>query len=99
MVAEARVTHVAEIPKRLTVIECLVPGLTGVVDFTYDVRLVVLSAEPVFDEEEGGTGRSGSAWPPHNAAAVYGESKVGTEERPEYVSYCFLSWNDPDLSN
>ncbi|KAL6643051.1 hypothetical protein ACP70R_021232 [Stipagrostis hirtigluma subsp. patula] len=47
MVAEARVTRLAEVPKRVTVMEDVGAG-RGV---GYHVRLVVLSSEPVFDEE------------------------------------------------
>ncbi|TVU31122.1 hypothetical protein EJB05_22793, partial [Eragrostis curvula] len=87
MVVEARVTRVAEVPKRVFVFESGVPGLPNHF-LRHDVRLVVLAAEPVFDEE-GSTGNRRSAV----SAAELGESQVDNEERPEFVK-CFLSRNE-----
>ncbi|KAL6643048.1 hypothetical protein ACP70R_021229 [Stipagrostis hirtigluma subsp. patula] len=93
MVAEARVTRVAEVPKRVTVIEPVrLPGGMGVGFLDHHVRLLVLSAEPVTEEERGGGGRgnrrrSATTMPPDGESE--GADRSESEERPESVD-CYV---------
>ncbi|KAL6643049.1 hypothetical protein ACP70R_021230 [Stipagrostis hirtigluma subsp. patula] len=82
MVAEARVTRLAEVPKRVLLRE----SVGGAGFLRHHIRLVVLSAEPASDEDGGGGGGVGFG---RNVERGEGEGADGSEERPESVD-CYV---------